>query len=57
MSLKKSLAKRIRITRNGKIVRRPMAVDHFRTRSTGRSIQQKRKSRGLNYPIKRLTNY
>jgi ribosomal protein L35 len=57
MPLKKSLAKRIRITRNGKIVRRPMAVDHFRTRKTGRAIQRKRKTLTLNYPIKRLTNY
>jgi len=57
MSLKKSVAKRIRITRNGKIVRRSMAVDHFRTRKNGRAIQRKRKTLSLNYPMKRLTNY
>ncbi|MDE2018908.1 MAG: 50S ribosomal protein L35 [Patescibacteria group bacterium] len=53
----KSLLKRIRITKNGKIVRRPMAVDHFRTRSTAKNIRGKRKGRGLEYPMKKILNY
>jgi ribosomal protein L35 len=57
MPLKKSLAKRIRITRNGKIVRRPMGVNHFRTRKNGRGIQRSRKTLSLDYPMKNLTNY
>jgi len=57
MSGSKSLSKRIRITKNGKIVRRPMAVDHFRTRSSAKSIRNKRKTLTLNYPMKKLLNY
>jgi len=55
--MRKSITKRIRITKNKKVVRRPMAVDHFRTRSTQKGIQKKRKNRGLNYPLKKLLNY
>ena len=57
MSLAKSVSKRIRITKNGKAVRRPMAVDHFRTRKNGRKIQGQRKNRSLDYPLRKLTNY
>ena len=57
MSMSKSVSKRIRITKNGKIVRRPMAVDHFRTRKNGKGIQGKRKSMSLDYPIKKLMSY
>jgi ribosomal protein L35 len=57
MSGTKSLAKRIRITKNGKVVRRSMAVDHFRTRQNAKSIRNKRKTRTLNFPLKKLLNY
>jgi ribosomal protein L35 len=57
MSLAKSVSKRIRITKNGKVVRRPMAVDHFRTRKNGKGIQSRRKTRGLDYPLKKIKNY
>jgi len=57
MSFSKALAKRIKITKNGKIVRRPMAVDHFRTRKNARKIQSKRKTLSLNYPIRKIINY
>jgi ribosomal protein L35 len=57
MSLAKSVSKRIRITKNGKVVRRPMAVDHFRTRKNGRAIQGQRKTRSLDYPLKKIKNY
>ena len=57
MSISKSLTKRIRITKNGKIVRRAMGVNHFRTRTNAKSIRNKRKSRGLDFPIKTLKNY
>lgn len=57
MSLSKSLSKRVRITKNGKIVRRPMATDHFRTRKHARKIQSKRKTLGLDYPMKKIANY
>ena len=53
----KTLTKRIRITRTGKVVRRPMAVNHFRTRANAKGIRNKRKTRGLDYPLKKLINY
>ncbi|HVM76721.1 MAG TPA: hypothetical protein VMU07_01035 [Candidatus Paceibacterota bacterium] len=57
MALSKSLTKRIRITKNGKMVRRAMATDHFRTRATQKNIRNKRQSRGLNYPLKKFLTY
>jgi ribosomal protein L35 len=57
MSISKSLTKRIRITKNGKIVRRAMGVSHFRTRTTQKSIRNKRHSRSLDFPMKTLKNY
>jgi ribosomal protein L35 len=57
MTMNKSITKRIRITKNGKIVRRPMAVNHFRTRRNGKGIRNKRKTRGLDFPMKTLLNY
>jgi ribosomal protein L35 len=53
----KTLTKRIRITKNGKVVRRGMAVNHFRTRSNAKGIRNKRKTRGLDHPMKSLLNY
>jgi ribosomal protein L35 len=57
MSITRSLTKRIRITKNGKIVRRSMGVGHFRTRTTQRVIRNKRKGRSLDFPMKTLLNY
>jgi ribosomal protein L35 len=57
MSFSKALAKRVKITKNGKVVRRPMAVDHFRTRKNARKIQSKRKTLSLDYPMKKIINY
>lgn len=53
----KSLTKRIRITKNGKVVRRSMAVNHFRTRANAKGVRNKRKTRGLDYLLKKLSNY
>ena len=53
----KSFTKRIRVTRNGKVVRRPMAVNHFRTRANAKGIRAKRKSLSLDYPMKKIANY
>ena len=57
MSLSKALSKRVKVTKNGKIVRRPTAVDHFRTRKHARKIQSKRKTLSLDYPLKKIINY
>lgn len=57
MTIAKSVSKRIRITKNGKAVRRPMAVDHFRTRKNGTQVQSRRKTRSIDYPLRKLLNY
>jgi ribosomal protein L35 len=57
MSGTKSLSKRIRITKNGKIVRRRMGVDHFKTRHSTKSNRNSRKTLSLNHPMKQLLNY
>lgn len=51
----KSLTKRIKITRNGKVIRRPMGIDHFKTTKTKKARRQKRVTRNLNYSIKKLS--
>ena len=53
----KSMTKRITITRNGKLARRPMGVDHFRTRQSAKVLASSRKTRSLDYPRKRIINY
>lgn len=55
--MNKSVSKRIRITKNGKMMRRSMGVNHFRTRSSQKNIRGKSKSRGLDYPKKNILNY
>ncbi len=55
--MNKSLSKRIRITKNGKIVRRTMGVNHFRTRTTQKNIRGKSKTRSLGISLKTLLNY
>lgn len=55
--MRKSQSKRIKITKNGKIVRRPMGVNHFRTRKSSNNVRGKRKSRGLNHTYKKVINY
>ena len=57
MSFSKALAKRVKITKNGKIVRRAMATDHFRTRKNAAAIQRKRRTLSLNYPMRKIINY
>jgi ribosomal protein L35 len=53
----KSITKRIRITGNGKIVRRPMGVNHFRTRKSAKNVQSKRKTLSLGISTKSILNY
>ncbi len=40
---RKSLTKRFRITKSGKILRRAAGQDHFRAKKSGKTIRQKRK--------------
>ncbi len=55
--MQKSFMKRIKVTSTGKFVRRSMAVNHFRTRKSTNNIRGKRKTRGLNYPAKKVLDY
>ncbi len=53
----KSVSKRIRITRRGKIIRRKTGVDHFRTKKTSKNLAQKRKTYSLDVSKKTILNY
>jgi ribosomal protein L35 len=41
-STKKSVASRIRVTKNGKLMRRSMGQGHFKAKKTGKQTRQKR---------------
>jgi ribosomal protein L35 len=53
----KSFTKRIKITKNGKIVRRRMGVNHFRTRKNKKMNRDAGKTRGLDMSLKTLKAY
>jgi ribosomal protein L35 len=42
--MKKSVSSRIRVTKNGKIMRRKMGTSHFRAKMSSKSKQDKRKA-------------
>ncbi len=42
MKTRKSLKKRFKVTKNGKVLRRPTGQDHYRRKKTGKQIRQKR---------------
>ena len=52
----KSVTKRIKITKNGKIVRRRTGVSHFKTRKNTKMNRDSRKSRSLDMPLKTILN-
>jgi len=52
--MRKSVSKRIRVTRTGKMIRRPMGVDHFRTRKSTKNLRQKTQVRHLSHNMKDL---
>jgi len=43
MKTKKSILKRLKITKTGKILRRVTGQDHYRAKKSGKKIRQKRK--------------
>jgi ribosomal protein L35 len=55
--MKKSLVSRIKITKKGKILRRKMNIDHFRTRKSKKNILRKRKKDSIDLKIKKVLNY
>jgi ribosomal protein L35 len=50
--MKKSISKRIKVTKNGKMVRRAMATGHSRTRKNAKRIRQQRNTRGIDHALK-----
>jgi len=44
---KKAVSKRIRITSTGKVMKRPMGVDHFKTRKSAGILRGKRHGTSL----------
>lgn len=53
----KSFSKRIRITKTGKAVRRPMGVNHFKTRKNAKGIRNKRGNLLLNFTDKQISAF
>ena len=43
MKTRKSITKRFKITKTGKVLRRPCGQNHFRAKKTGKKIRQSRK--------------
>jgi len=43
MKTRKSILKRFKITKTGKILRRPVGQDHYRAKKSGKKIRQLRK--------------
>jgi len=43
MKTRKSLTKRFKITKTGKIMRRPVGQDHYRAKKSGKQKRQSRK--------------
>jgi ribosomal protein L35 len=45
--MRKSVSKRIKVTKSGKLLRRQVAIDHFRAKKSGTKIQSKRNQRTI----------
>jgi len=43
MKTRKSILKRFKITKTGKILRRPVGLDHYRAKKSGKKIRKSRK--------------
>ena len=43
MPARKAILKRFKITKTGKILRRPTGLDHYRAKKSGKKIRQSRK--------------
>lgn len=58
MKTRKSLSKRFKITKTGKVLRRPTGLDHYRAKKSGKKIRKSRKWVKVSKPeakkIKRL---
>lgn len=60
MKTRKSLTKRFKITKNGKVLRRPSGQDHNRAKMSGDAVRKNRKWVSVSVPeakkIKKLLN-
>ncbi|MDD5144540.1 MAG: 50S ribosomal protein L35 [Candidatus Pacebacteria bacterium] len=45
---RKSISKRFKMTKGGKILRRPTGLDHFRAKKSGKEVRKSRKWIPLN---------
>ena len=43
MKTRKSITKRFKITKSGKILRRPTGLNHYRAKKSGKKVRQSRK--------------
>ncbi len=43
MKTRKSITKRFKFTKSGKILRRPTGLDHYRAKKSGKQIRKSRK--------------
>jgi len=43
LKTRKSILKRFKITKTGKVLRRPVDLDHYRAKKSGKKIRQSRK--------------
>lgn len=43
MKTRKSISKRFKITKTGKVLRRPTGLDHYRAKKTGDQVRKSRK--------------
>lgn len=58
LKTKKSITKRFKITKTGKILRRPTGLDHYRAKKSGKKIRQSRKLIRVSIPeAKKLKKY
>jgi ribosomal protein L35 len=57
MKTRKSVSKRIRVTKNGKIQRRAMTLGHSRGNKSQRQMHRKRVERGLATMAKEVRRY
>lgn len=61
MKTRKSISKRFKFTKTGKILRRPTGLDHYRAKKSGKKVRQSRKwlrvSKSEAKMIKKLLTY
>ncbi len=54
--MKKSISKRVRITKSGKILRRAMSLGHSRANKSTAQMKRKKGARLLDIKIRKVTN-